>query len=1098
MPAATQLITSFLGGEISAYAQGRYDRPDYRTSMRVCLNSFPMESGAWTRRPGTQYGGHTRGGASGRVIKFDFQQSAPITMEFTDNYLRFRNGAALIVTNDAQTIVSISTANPAVVQTLGAVTWATGDTGIFPVACAPLLENRQVVLTRIDSTHFSIADSLTGASIDGSALGPLAAGAYIAHIHELQTGYVGAAWQNLRIVQAEMTGITLSGTVAPNILTATTYPYPGFKPSFAIGQAVFLDGPYLDPFTNGAQATPSAAKGIITLTVSFPLYDSGKAYKAGDFVTSSSVNYKSLVDQNVGNTPVSSPSFWLATTAGAAINNGQGFLGTDVGRLVRLLSEPAPWASGTAYTTGNIVSYNPSGVPGATTYWQAAASTTGNAPGSDLTHWSLLTATAAVWTWGKITSLTNVIGPSLAGSVNIGDMTLDGGVNSAFDGVFTKPAASSAGKQDFQNSGYFPPSTVITLSSYVGKNYSGASAQAIQQGTIYPTSNFGFGAGVCTIGGIQAPMSTPTFTFNLRGKSTAPASASDGTLLGTSGALLNPTSPVTIVSSNTATSWNYVWVEQIGSFPIGGTIPATAYQVVSLISQISFFSPTGTGTSGGAFVEILGPALLYPSVSIATWRLGAYSNTTGWPTCGTYDGGRLFLGGAIANRWDACVSNGISGNTINFAPTDQYGVVAASNAISYTFNSDGVNPILWMSAELQGIIMGTQAGEWLVQVPTNGPLAPANVSARRVTKIGCANIEPRRTEHTTIFVKRYARKLMEYFADVYSGKYSAPNLADKAQHITSPGIAELAYTEAVNPVLWGRDEEGGLFGVTYKRDSLSSAQGPTFYGWHSHQLGSGRLVESVCSGPSSDGNLDTLTMVTNDTGTGIRHVEVLTDTPDELTGLADSWFLDDAVHPTSVVDHGASMTLNGLWHLNGKTVQVFAGGLDLGDPGEGKAYTDFVVSNGSVTIPYGDSISAGAGRGLFTQLFAVSLSLSQFVVGFTYNSDGQAVRPIAQADTGARNGPALGAPSRTHRAALKLVNAKGLSIGGNFNRLYPCLFKNGVDRASDLPVLSLYTGIFFDQVRDDFTYDDSLCWRVSRPFPATITAAGINLRTEDM
>jgi len=1098
MPAATQILTSFLGGEISQYAQGRYDRPDYRTSMRVCFNSMPLESGAWTRRPGTQYSGHTRGGTPGRVIKFDFQQSAPITMEFTDNYVRFRNGAVLITTNDDQTIVSISTANPAVVQTLGAVAWATGDTAIFPVASIPQLENRQVVLTKIDTTHFSIADALTGLSIDGSTFGALATGAYIARVLEVQTGYAGSTWENLRVIQAETTGIFLAPASAPQVLTATIYPYVNFKPSFALSPAVFLDGPYLDPFTNGAQATPSAAKGIITLTVSFSAYDASKAYKLGDFVTSAGVNYKSLIDQNVGNTPVSSPTAWQATSAGAAINNGQGFLGTDVGRLVRLLSEPAPWVAATAYTTGNVVSYNPSGDPGATTYWQAIAATTGHAPGSDIIHWSLLTQNAAIWTWGKITSLTNIISPTLVGSVNIGDMTLGGGINSVFDSVFTKASSASAGKQDFQSGGFFPPSTRIGLSSYVGKNYSGASAQAIQQATVYPTSNFGFGAGVCTTGGVQGPMSSPTFTFNLRGKSTAPTSASDGTLLGTSGAVFNPTSPVTVISSDTATTWNYVWIEQIGSYPIGGVLNASAYQIISLISQVSFFTPTGTGTSSGAFVEILGPALLYPSVSIATWRLGAYSNTTGWPTCGCYDGGRLFLSGAIPNRWDACVSNGITGNSINFAPTNQYGAVATSNAISYTFNSDSVNPIFWMSPELQGVIMGTLAGEWLVQAPTNGPISPTNVAARRVTKIGCANIEPRRTEHTTIFVKRYGRKLMEYFADVYSGKYSAPNLADKAQHITSPGVAELAYTEAVNPVLWGRDADGGLFGVTYKRDSLTSAQGPTFYGWHPHALGSGRTVESICSGPSADGSLDTLAMVTNDASSAVRHVEILTDTPDELTEFASCWFLDDAVNPTSVVDNNVSMTFNGLWHLNGQTVQIFAGGLDLGDPGEGKSFADFVIANGSVTVSYGDSISSGPGRGLFTRTFARALSLSQIVIGFTYNSDGQAVRLIAQADTGARNGPALGAPSRSHRAALKLVNAKGLSIGGNFDRLYPCLFKAGIDSTLDLPALSLYTGIFFDQLRDDFTYDDSLCWRVSRPFPATITAAGINLRTEDM
>jgi len=109
-------------------------------------------------------------------------------------------------------------------------------------------------------------------------------------------------------------------------------------------------------------------------------------------------------------------------------------------------------------------------------------------------------------------------------------------------------------------------------------------------------------------------------------------------------------------------------------------------------------------------MEILGPALLYTQ-PITTWRLGAYSNTTGWPTCGTYYEGRIWLGGAIPNRFDACVSNGIEGGTINFAPTDQFGAVAANNGISYTLNSDSVNPMYWLQGEEKGITIDPQAGE---------------------------------------------------------------------------------------------------------------------------------------------------------------------------------------------------------------------------------------------------------------------------------------------------------------------------------------------------------------------------------------------------
>lgn len=1002
MPDASLAIGSFLGGEISAFAQGRFDKPDYRISLRVCLNSFPAEIGPWVRRPGTMHAGTTLNGLPGRVMRFDFNQSAAVTCEYTDGKLRFRSGPTLI------------------------------------------------------------SGTLT-------------------------TPYIGGAWASIRAVQAETTQILLTPAAAPQALTVTTLPAPGVNTAFAINPAVFNDGPYLDPFTNGVQATPGAKTGIVTLTLAFPAYDSTKAYKAGDFVTASSVNYISLLDQNVANAPASLGAWWATTSASAAINGGKGFLGTDIGRLVRLLSEPAAWVAGTTYGSGAVVSYNATGLPGAASYWQSAAgSNTGNIPGADLTHWTLVPSGAAIWSWGKITSLSNIIDRALSGSAAIGDMTSSGGNAAAFDGVFVQNYASGALKTSSGGIAIGP--AALTLTSYVGKNYSGASNQKIQQATLYPSSDYGFVAYGYT--GSRAPVLATT--FNLRAKASAPASSSDGTLLGTSGPMGNSFSAVTVVSSDQSTAWAYVWVEQVTTLTLGEAI-YSSWNLNNAVAELSFFNPPGTGISSGVNVEILGPALLYTQ-PIMTWRLGVYSNTTGWPTCGVYNDGRLYLGGAVGNRFDACYANGAVDGTVNFAPTDQYGAVTAAHAISYTFKSNGVNPILWMKPDLQGIKAGTKAGEWLIQAPTAGPISPLNISARNVTHHGSANVEPVDTEHTLIFVQRHGRKLLEYFPDVFSGKFSAPNLADKSIR-TKPGVTELAYTSAVTPIIWGRCTDGSWFGITYKRDSLASAQPPTFYAWHGHALGSGRVVESICSGPSVGGDLDALTMVTNDPNTGIRHVEIMTDMQDELTDLPDSWYLDDAVQPTLTLG-ATSATLSGLPYPDGAVVQVFAAGIDCGDPGEGKAPSDFTVASGAITVPFGDGISAGSGRGLFTGLLAETASATgQLVVGFTYNSDGQIVRPMSPADSGARNGPAFGKVMRSQRYALKLVNTLGLTLGKDFNSLKPVNMKP--NPSVPLAALTTFSGVAFDGLNDDYDYDNAPVWRAARPFPANIIVIGFNTQTQD-
>ncbi len=1073
MSAASYTQSSFIGGEVSKSVQGQFENKLYRTWMNRCRNGMPMEQNAWTRRPGTQFLRTTRNGAAGRVISFDFKRASPYTMEFTDGHLRFRAGPALVMTNDQQVIVSISTANPAKVLTASAHGYASGDQVIFYALGNddPLLQNRVFSITVTSATEFTIADPITAATIDGATLGAFSAGNTI-RVLDLVTPYVSETWLTLRSIQSDIPiiggttpgAVLLHSSIKPYVLEVTSPPTFGLFASFSLVPAVFKDGPYFDPVSSGALITPSAKIGVITLTLSFQPYDATVAYQAGDFVTSVGIGYRSLVDANLNNVPAASPLFWQVATPGAAVGPN-GFTASDIGRMIRLFSEPLMWTIGTVYVTGNFVKYN--GV-----YYKAIAGSTAsatNTPDTSPTIWTIFPS-AAIWTWGKITAITTtgLISGTLAGSLNFGDMTLGGGLAAAFDGNVSKGMISCASASHI-----FPP-----FPAYIGKDYTAPGAQVISSAVVYPSIDHGFsGISIAT-----------AWTINLRAKHTLPANSADGTLLG-SIAVPNAfsTLPVTIVSSDQTTAWEFVWIEC-----------TSTQSLVSEIAQVQFYTAAAAAGSVATF-QIIGPALLY-TTDIRIWRMGLYSDTTGWPRCGTYHEGRLWLSGVIDNRIDSSKSNDI----FNFAPTNSDGSVPGNSAISYIFNAPDVNPIFWMDPDELGIVCGTQAGEWVVRATNNNlPLTPITIQAHRVTKYNCANVLPTKTNLTLAVVQAFKRELLEYFADVFSGKFTAQDLAVRAKHIVGTGIQEICYQQELVPIIWSRLGDGSFAGMTYSRNSIVSSDAPEAMGWHPHTLGSGRTVESICIGADETGTLDTLVMVTNDGN--VRHVEMLRNVFLETDDLVNAWFLDDALIPSSFVSTAVpstgapygGMTMNGLWHLNDKTVQVFAAGLDCGI-GERGVISDFLVTDGAVFVPYGDGVSAGSGAGMFTEDFAaVAAAAFQVVVGFTYTSDGQIVRPNAPAESGARNGPAFGKLRRNQQYAVLVNQTAGLTIGTDFDHLDAVKF-NAPGSGMAMAVGATFSGVFRDALQGDDDFDGMVCWRITRPLPATIAAIGAFIHTSDI
>lgn len=1082
MAAANFVQTSFAGGKWSPFSQGRFDDPAYRTALAECKNGYPIETKAWSRRPGTQFCGATNNGDPGRLIPFSFEDNEPYNIELTDLNLRFFNGPDLL-TDAVFSVSSISTAIPAVVTMASAPGWASGIHVLFALQDTaamfgvPALANRVFLIGKLTSTTYQLFDGITGDPIDGSTIG-WGAGFNVsgAHITRLAAPWDNGSWANVRPIQNETNMLLLEGNTATQLLTAI--PALGTaQTQFSIAPANFQDGPYLDPF-GSSTVTPDVVSGFINLTLSNPVYGAAIAYAAGDYVTASGITYVSLVDSNVGNTPASSPTFWMLSSPGAVVGIG-GITSDDIGRHVRLYSEPPLWVTGTTYAIGDQVAFGGG-------YWTALAAMVGatptfpavnpNQPGVKTTTWQL-TPTSAIWSWGKVTGIptTGLIDPATA-ATKFGNLTGNGGIAAAFDGITSQPVGSCA----YLLGG----GSVTPLKGYVGLSF--AAATAVTSVQVTPSNNIGYGD---TLNGSLRRGSNST-TFNLRGKTTSPANSADGTLLGTAN-ITNSASkvPVSIVSNDTSVTYKFIWVEivMVNQYADKSTIEIA-------VAELRLYGAGAAAAGSVCTVELLGPPLLF-TTTIRTWRLGLFNNADPvWPTSGCYHEGRLWLAGAVDNRFDASVAN----DFLNFAPTNSDGTVSADRAIDYTVDSSDLNKIFWMSPDTQGIVVGTIGGEWLIDSPAQGGFAPDNIRARRMTKFGCANVEPRRTGLTNVFVQRRGQKIMEFLADVYSGKFVGKNLSEYGRDLCLDGVEEIAYTQEIDPIIWSRTGAGNLNGLSYHRTSIFSATPPDLMAWHEHSLGSGRVIESIAASASLNGQLDVLTLITNDPETGIRHVEIMTPLFDENSTIFDAWFLDDAVVPVSGLITNGGVNFYGLSHLNGKKISVWAAGLDCGD---------FTVAGGFVSVPFG---SAG---GLFTQRYLTqvsSLDSYQYgvpitdstgnlvvnipaVVGFTYTSQGQLLRPVAQDQTGSPTGPAFGVFRRPNMIGVLMNKSQGVSFGTDFVHMHPAILVTDGGRVYSQT--ELFSGIYWNPVEAQFTFEGQLAWQVTRPYPLVIQAIGGFMKT---
>ncbi len=458
------------------------------------------------------------------------------------------------------------------------------------------------------------------------------------------------------------------------------------------------------------------------------------------------------------------------------------------------------------------------------------------------------------------------------------------------------------------------------------------------------------------------------------------------------------------------------------------------------------------------------------TVAQTTWRLGAWSGTTGYPRAGTFYQQRMFAGGTTDDPQTLDASN--TSDFENMAPDSLAGAVydetvEDDDSFRYTIDAEGVNAIEWISPGKKTLVIGTSGGEWSVS-SVGAVITPSDVVVEPETSHGSASVDPVRVGNVVLFLQRALRKLREFSFSFDDDGFRAPNLTRLASHITLGGITDMAYAEEPDSVLWAVRADGQLLSMTYRREE-------SVVGWVRHILGGSfsggdAVVESVSVIPgasttiteataaanglggaqtqnSTDRNEVWVTVKRTINGATKRYTEVFERDFETGDAQEDAYYCDSLI----TYDDVATTAMTGLDHLEGETVAIWA---------DGAVQTSQVVTAGAITLDE-------------------TASVVQMGLAYTHRFD------TLKMDVGNPAGTAIGKTKSIPEVAFAVLNTMFLKFGSSTTTLEDHDVRSVSDPMD--AAAPLYTGEKVYEFGENETDEDvRIVMQDSRPAPFTL------------
>jgi hypothetical protein len=376
---------------------------------------------------------------------------------------------------------------------------------------------------------------------------------------------------------------------------------------------------------------------------------------------------------------------------------------------------------------------------------------------------------------------------------------------------------------------------------------------------------------------------------------------------------------------------------------------------------------------------------ILPDASRTPPNQGPLFNSAGnYPGSVSYFEQRRIFAGTInqtQNMW--MTRAGTESNMTSSIPTQD------SDAISFRIAARDANSIRHI-VPMDDLILLTSGGVWKVAPQNSDVITPSSVSVRPVASLGANMVQP-------VVVGKYILHAMpgghvqEVTFSLYSNGYDTDDKSIMAPHLFDGyTIVDLTYSYAPYRLGWFIRSDGAALSFTYLPKQEVEA-------WASHDTeGGAGFFESVASVYENAVDAPYFIVRRTVNGRQVRYVERLRER--RFTTLADSFLVDAG---SSYV--GAPVNaVNGLYHLEGKTVSILA---------DGAVMPQKAVTNGSVSLPTG-------------------VVASKIHVGLPITADAQTLPVTYDAMAFGE-----GIQKNVNRVFLRVVSSSGIFAGPSFDQL---------------------------------------------------------------